>query len=464
LGAGQEKEQKREQWGSKLGFILAASGSAIGLGNIWKFPYITGENGGAAFIIVYLFAIALVGLPVLLSEFLIGKKAQKDAIGSFKELAPGKPWYIAGYMGLASAFMILSFYGVVAGWALSYTFKAVTGQLAGVAPEQLENYFGGFITSTASPIFWQVIFMVLTILIVVGGIKKGIERWSKILMPILVFLILLVIIRSVTLPGAGAGIEFLLKPDFSKLSAASFLIALGHAFFTLSLGMGTMITYGGYLPKGTNLPSAALNVSIADTVIALLAGLAIFPAVFAFGMDAGAGPGLVFITLPAVFQQMPMGSLFATVFFALISIAALTSAISILEVPVAFFKEKFNWSRKKATWIIGGIITVVGVGASLSMGPWSGFTIAGKNFFDQLDWMSANILLPLGGLVIALFVGWGMKLKDALAAADFSENEVVGRIWVSVTKFIAPVLIMLVFLHSLGILDIIISFVKKLVG
>lgn len=447
-----EETKTREQWGSKIGFILAASGSAIGLGNIWKFPYITGENGGAAFIIVYLVAIALVGLPVMLSEFLIGRKAQKDAVNSFKTLAPGKPWYFVGYMGVAAAFMILSFYGVVAGWTLSYTLESISGALMNVAPDALPDHFVGFITGTYMPIIWQIIFMLLTIFIVLGGITKGIERWSKILMPILLLLIVIVIFRSVTLPGAGAGIEFLLKPDFSKLTATSFLIALGHAFFSLSLGMGTMITYGGYLSKKENLPSAALNVSIADTVIALLAGFAIFPAVFAFGMDAAGGPGLVFMTLPAIFQQLPMGSLFSTIFFALLAIAALTSAISILEVPVAFFSEKFKWSRKQTTWTIGIIITLVGMATSLSMGPWSGFTIAGKNFFDQLDFLASYILLPLGGFFIALFVGWGMKLKDAFAAADFTEAGILGKVWINVLKFVAPILIFLVFLNSIGVI------------
>ena len=446
-----EETRTREQWGSKLGFVLAAAGSAIGLGNIWKFPYITGENGGSAFIIVYLIAIALVGFPVMLSEFLIGRKAQKDAVNSFKTLAPNKPWFFTGYMGVAAAFMILSFYGVVAGWTMTYTWEAISGSLLSLNASEFPDHFGALVTAPLKPILWQVAFMVLTVAIVLGGVKKGIERWSKILMPLLLVLLLIVVGRSVTLDGASAGIEYLLKPDFSLLTPTSFLVALGHAFFSLSLGMGTMITYGSYLSKKENLPSAAVNVSIADTLIALLAGFAIFPAVFALGMDAGAGPGLLFMTLPAVFQQLPLGTFFAIIFFGLVVIAALTSAISILEVPVAFFSEKFKWTRTKATVIIGAAITLVGMATSLSMGPWSGFTLFGKNFFDQLDWLSSYILLPLGGLFILLFVGFGMKLKDAFEAADFSLTSKFGKTWMFVLRFVAPALVMLVFLNSLGI-------------
>lgn len=447
-----EEVKKREQWGSKWGFLLAASGSAIGLGNIWKFPYITGENGGSAFIIIYLIAIALIGFPIMLSEFLIGRNTQKDAVNSFKALAPGKYWHLIGWMGVAAAFMILSFYGVVAGWTLSYTLDAATGTLAGLAPGEMGDHFVDLISNPLEPILWQALFMLLTILIVVKGVSKGIERWAKILMPILIVLVVIIAIRSITLPGAGAGIEFLLKPDFSKLTASSFLVAIGHAFFSLSLGMGTMITYGSYLPKDQNLPKAAFSVASMDTIIALLAGFMIFPAVFAFGMQPDAGAGLVFITLPAVFQQMPLGGLFEVLFFSLLAIAALTSAISILEVPVAFFSEKFQWTRKKTTWFIGSLIFLVGAVASLSYGPWGGFTIGGLVFFDQLDFVASYILLPLGGFFIALFVGFVLKSKKALELADLADSKVIGGYWIFTIKYIAPVLIFIVFLNSTGLL------------
>lgn len=453
-------EKTREQWGSKLGFILAASGSAVGLGNIWKFPYITGENGGAAFIIVYLIAIALVGFPIMLAEFTIGRKAQKNAVNSFKELAPGTPWFFTGYMGVASAFMILSFYGVVAGWTLSYIVESISGKLMAISPGALEDHFTGFISNNYTPIIWQTAFMLLTIFIVLGGIAKGIEKWNKILMPTLVVLLVVVAIRSISLPGAGAGIEFLLTPDFSKLNATSLLVALGHAFFSLSLGMGTMITFSSYLPKSTKLPNAAFNVTLADTLIALLAGFAIFPAVFAFNMDPAAGPGLVFITLPAVFQQLPFGQFFSILFFALLAIAALTSAISILEVPVAFFGDKFGWTRKKATWIVGALIYLVGIPASLSMGAWSGFTIGGLTIFDQLDFVASYVLLPLGGFFISLFIAFAMKSKVAIEAADLKEGSSSGKLWIGVLKYIAPILIFFVFLNSTGLLDKIIGMFK----
>ncbi len=457
---GIEQQQQREQWGTRTGFILAAVGSAVGLGNIWKFPYITGQYGGSAFIIVYLICIALIGLPVLLAEIMIGRRTKKDAIGAFQELAPGKPWFITGIFGVAAAFVILSFYGVVAGWTLAYTAKAINGDLLGLTAEDLGNQFGAFISTPLSPVIWQLFFMVLVISIVVGGVSKGIEKWNRVLMPTLAILMVILAIRSVTLNGAGSGIEFLFSPDFSALTATAVIVALGHAFFSLSLGMGTMITYGSYVPTKENLPKAAFGISIADTVIALLAGLAIFPAVFAFGMDPAAGPGLVFITFPAVFAQLPAGQFFLILFFALLVIAALTSAISLLEVPVAYFMRKFSWTRKKATWTIGSIIFFFGIPSSLSMGPWSGFTIFGLGFFDAMDFLGSNILLPLGGLFIALFAGWVMGTKEALQAADLGEGSGLGKAWIVVLRVVAPILILLVLLNVTGILGKIFPFLS----
>ena len=326
---------KRENFSGKLGIIAAAAGSAIGLGNIWKFPYITGVYGGSAFILVYLFCIALIGIPVMLSEFIVGRNAQKNAVGSFKKIAPGTPWFFTGFIGVIAAYVILSFYGIVAGWTLQYVFLAITNQFSGLTPDQIGGNFGAFISKPGLPIFWQVIFMAVTASVVIGGVKKGIERFSKILMPILLVIIIILVFRSVTLKGASKGLEFLLKPDFSKLTVPAILSALGHAFFSLSLGMGTMITYGSYIKKDENLGQTAIQVTIADTLIALLAGFAIFPAVFAFGIEPSAGPGLVFVTLPNVFNQMPFGAFFALLFFVLLAVAALTSSISILECVVA---------------------------------------------------------------------------------------------------------------------------------
>ncbi|HPJ34843.1 MAG TPA: sodium-dependent transporter [Spirochaetota bacterium] len=445
----------RETFGNRFGVVAAAAGSAIGLGNIWKFPYITGVNGGAAFIIVYLLCIAIIGLPVMLSEFVIGRNAKKNAIGSFKKLAPGTPWFLTGWMGVIAAFTILSFYGVVAGWTLEYIFRAVTGFFDGKSAEEIGKAFGSYVSSPVRPVFWQLIFMAMTGYIVYAGVKDGIEKYSKILMPMLLVMIVILDIRALTLPGASKGIDFLFKPDFGALTANGVLMALGHAFFSLSLGMGTMITYASYIKDDENLATSAVQVTIADTVIALLAGLAIFPAVFAFGIEPGAGPGLVFITLPSIFNQLPFGDLFSFIFFLLLAVAALTSSISILECFVAYISEELNLSRHKAA-IIGTVsISIIGVIASLSMGPWSGFTILGKNIFDCLDWVSANLLLPLGGMFIALFIGWfwGRKrLEDELSSNGKFSVSYVG-ILILLCKVISPVAILFVFLHGIGVLD-----------
>lgn len=446
---------KRDSFGSKLGIIAAAAGSAIGLGNIWKFPYIVGENGGAAFILVYLVFIALIGIPLMTSEFVIGRRAKKNAIGSFKELAPNTPWWLAGVTGVLAAFIILSFYLVVAGWVFAYVAKAITGKLITIAPENLGSYFDGLTTSVGEPIFWSFVVMALTAFIVVAGIQKGIEKYSKILMPVLLVLLVVLMGRSLTLEGASKGLEFLFKPDFSQLKMKGVLEALGHAFFSLSLGMGTMITYGSYIGKKQNLSQIALQVSIADTLIALMAGVVIFPAVFAFGFEPEVGPALIFITLPAVFQVMPFGAIFETLFFILIGIATITSTISILEVIVAYFTEEFNIGRKKATIVLSTILFMFSIPNSLSMGKWSGFTIFGKTIFGVSDFVSSNILLPLGGLCVALFIGWAMKPKDIKdELTNEGTIEVKSFNWYLIAnKIVAPVGITLVLLSGLGLLD-----------
>ena len=444
---------QRDSFSSKLGIIAAVAGSAVGLGNIWKFPYITGVYGGGAFVLVYLICIVLIGLPIVLSEFIIGRKAQKNAIGSFKKLAPGTLWFVPGVMGLVAAFMILAFYGVVAGWTLEYLFKAITNAFVGKNPADLEGMFGGFISQIAKPIFWQIAFMSLTCWIVLAGIKGGIEKASKILMPVLLLIIVILDIRAVTLPGAGEGLAFLFKPDFSKLSAEGMLSALGHAFFSLSLGMGTLITYSSYMSKKENLATTAVQVTIADTGIALLAGIAIFPAVFAFGIEPGAGPGLVFITLPNVFQQMPGGYFFCILFFLLLAVAALTSSISILEVVVAYFVEELKLARRAATIMAASAITIMGIPCSLSMGVWSKVKFMDKTFFDWLDFIASNVMLPLGGLLIVAFVGWYLG-REKTESEVTNEGELKAGylpLFMFLSKFVAPVVIAIVFLHGLGL-------------
>lgn len=444
----------RDLFVSKFGVIAAAAGSAVGLGNIWKFPYITGIYGGGAFLFVYLGFIVLIGLPVMLSEFAIGRRSRSNAFGAFKKLAPGSSWKYVGMLGVAAAFMILAFYGVVAGWSIDYIVKALSNSFASKTPGELESLFINFTELPLIPVLYQLFFMVLTMAIVIVGVKDGIEKYAKFLMPLLVVIIIVLGIRAITLNGASEGLKFLFYPDFSKLTAEGVLSALGHAFFSLSLGMGTLITYGSYINDKNNLSKTAVQVTLADTVIAILAGIAIFPAVFAFGIEPGKGPGLVFITLPNVFQQMPGGYFFSILFFLLLTVAALTSSISILEVVVAYFKEELKIKRKTATIISTVLISIVGVFCSLSMGILGDYKLFDLNFFDLLDWISANMLLPLGGLFISLFVGWYLG-KD-LVQNELSKGSLVIKsllnVFIFLVRFIAPAAIAIVFLNGIGVL------------
>lgn len=454
-----KQEPGREQWASRVGFILAAMGSAVGLGNVWRFSYVAGENGGAAFLIVYIAMIILIGLPVVMAEFTIGRKAQSDAVGSFEKLStgvgklgPGQPWKIAGLMGVAAAFMILSFYAVIAGWILYYFMNYLTGKFWTAPEEGYEAFFGGFISNTSFPLLWQAIFMVLTVAIVYVGVKKGIERANKILMPLLGILLIVLSIYGLTLGGASEGLAFLFSPDWSALADPNiYLAALGQAFFSLSLGMGALITYGSYLSDKEKLPGAAASVATLDTLFAIIAGIMIFPAVFAFGIDPASGPGLVFVVMPDVFDSFTGGGIFGLLFFFLLAAAALTSAVSLLEVAVAYFMRKFEWSRRKAAVIIGGIIFLLGIPSSLSNGVWSDFKIIGdRGFLDSVDFIASNIFLPLGGLIIALFMGWGIKKADALRDSDFGHTG-LGLTWLFLLRYLAPIAIVLVFLSSIGL-------------
>lgn len=446
---------KRDGFGSRLGILAAAAGSAIGLGNIWKFPYITGENGGAAFILVYLICIFLIGMPVMLSELVIGRRGQSNAVESFDKIKPGSPWKFTGVLGVGTAFIILSFYATIAGWIFAYITRAITGKLTSIDPSGLEGFFENMIGNNFEPIFWQFIVILVTGLIVTSGIKKGVEKYSKILMPVLLFLLVILAIRSVTLEGAYKGLEFLFKPDFSSLSAKGVLEALGHAFFSLSLGMCTILTYGSYVGKKEKLPSLTWQITLADTFIALLAGVVIFPAVFAYGLNPESGPNLIFITLPTVFHAMPLGGFFQLLFFILIGIAAITSTISLLEVPVAYFTEEFKLPRKKVTILVSLAIFLVGIPSTLSFGALSGATIEGKTYFGIMDFAASNILLPLGGLLISLFVGWVWGTKNAIKEAN-NEGTIkfsLASAYGFATKYLAPIGILLVLLYSTGVLN-----------
>jgi NSS family neurotransmitter:Na+ symporter len=445
----------RDSFTSKFGIIAAAAGSAIGLGNIWRFPYVLGENGGGAFLFIYLAFVLGIGIPVMLSEFIIGRSTQRNPIGAFLKLAPGKPWFLIGIMGVGAAFMILSFYAAVAGWTLEYLYQSVINGFAGKTPAQLDEMFQAFRTGSWRPIIWFLVFMVLTASIVIAGIKNGIEKYTKILMPLLLVILVVLSIRSLTLPGAREGLVFLFKPDFSKITAGTVLEALGQAFFSLSIGMGTLITYGSYVQKNDNLANTAISVSLADTFIAVLAGVAIFPAVFAFGIDPAAEEGLVFITLPNIFQQMVGGYFFSLLFFILLGVAALTSTISVLEVVVAYSVEELKMTRKTATILATGLISILGVLAAGSWGWFRNMTLFGNNVFGLLNFTSANILLPLGGFFIVLFVGWFMGRK-AVRAELSNESSLKARFWLVflfLVRFIAPIAIAIVFMNGVGIIN-----------
>ncbi|SVB89966.1 uncharacterized protein METZ01_LOCUS242820, partial [marine metagenome] len=399
----------RGQWGSRLGFILAASGSAVGLGNIWRFPYVTGENGGAAFVFVYLLCVFLIGLPLLYVELSLGRASQRNPIDAFKVTRPGSPFFLTGFICLAACFVVLTYYGVIAGWTIGYFISQIT---------QTTLEFTEYTANPVSVLPVFAIFIVATVYIVSAGVEKGIEKWSKVLMPLLFFLIFVIIIRSLTLEGASKGLAYYLDPDFSKIDEKVVLMALGQAFFSLSVGWGLMITYGSYIPKTQNIVTSGFWVAIADTGVAILGGLMVFPAVFAFGMDPGSGPGLTFVTLPAVFAEMPAGWIIGAIFFLLLSVAALTSSISMLEVPVSYFVDKDKGSRKVSAILVGIFAFIVGIPSALSNGASSyltNFELFGKTgFMDILDQVFGTLCLIVIALLLSLYVGWVWKPKNAV--------------------------------------------------
>jgi len=444
---------KRDSFGSRMGVIMAAAGSAIGLGNIWRFPYILGENGGGAFLIVYLIIVFAIGIPVMMSELVIGRRSQRNPVGAFKTLAPRKPWYMVGMMGIVAAFMILAFYTAVAGWTLEYIYQTLIGGFVGKSSEELTVMFDSFRSESLRPALWFSVFMLATSGIVLAGVRKGIEKSTKIMMPLLFVILIVMCIKSLTLPGAGKGVEFLFRPDFSRITGNTVLMALGQAFFSLSIGMGTLITYGSYIPKDNKLASTAVQVSMVDLLVAVLAGVAIFPAVFAFGICPSSGEALTFIVLPGIFQQMTGGMIFAFAFFVLLAIAALTSTISVLEVIVAYFSEQLNMNRRTAIIIATASMFILGIAASLSWGLMRDIKLSGLNIFDLFNYTTANILLPLGGLLIVAFLGWyfpGRESKDELSNGGTLRVRYY-RLYRFAIKVLAPLAIALVFLNGLGL-------------
>lgn len=439
--------------------ILASAGSAVGLGNIWRFPYETGNHGGAAFILIYLGCILLLGLPIMIAEFLIGRHSQANTARAYQILAPGTQWRWVGRMGVLAGFLILGYYSVVAGWTLEYIFEAVSNSFAGKTPAEFISSFQNFSSNPWRPALWLTLFLLATHFIIVKGVEKGIEKSSKIMMPTLFIIILVLVGCSVTLPGASRGIEFLLKPDFSKVDGNVFLGAMGQAFFSLSLGMGCLCTYASYFSKDTNLTRTAFSVGIIDTFVAVLAGFIIFPAAFSVGIQPDAGPSLIFITLPNVFQQAFSGIpvlayIFSVMFYVLLALAALTSTISLHEVVTAYLHEEFNFTRGKAARLVTAGCILLGILCSLSLGVTKDFTIFGLGMFDLFDFVTAKLMLPLGGLLISIFTGWYLDKK--LVWSEITNNGTlkvpIYKLIIFILKYVAPIAISVIFINELGLL------------
>lgn len=444
---------QREKWGSRTGFMLAAVASAVGLGNIWRFPYIAGEYGGGAFLLVYLLCIFIIGLPTMIAEFAIGKRGQSDIVGSFKNTARAKPWVIGGWLGVITSFLIVSFYAVICGWVLYYMFSYMTGSIQQVETGGMGEYFEGFIGHDFLPVIWQLIVMAIIMGVLYFGVKKGIELSNKIFMPLLAVVLLILAIFGLTLDGAAEGLAFLFVPDWSALGDPSlYLAAVGQSFFSLSLGMGVMVTYGSYLSKqtGNHLPSTATRVVILDTLFAILVGIIIFTTVFTIGAETDEGPGMVFVVMPEVFNQMAAGGSFiAILFFFLVFIGGLSSAISLAEVSVSFAMRQVNLTRGKAVLIIGALVTALGIPSALSQGgPLSDFLIFDLSFLDFIDTVTDSYFLPIGGLIVVLFVGWGWRTKEALEEADF-KNPAIAKFWLFLVRYFAPIMILIILLANI---------------
>lgn len=450
--------EKRGLWSSRFAFILAATGSAVGLGNIWKFPYVTGENGGGAFVLVYLLCIAAIGLPIMMAEVLIGRRGGRSPVNSLKQIAKQQglnpAWRAVGAIGVIAGFLILSFYSVIGGWAVSYVGSAASGQFTGQSADAIGELFSSLLADPKTLLMWHTLFMALVVLVVAKGVRAGLERAVSILMPALFLLLLAVVGFAMTTGEFGRAVTFLFQPDFSKLTTAGVLVALGHAFFTLSLGMAVMMAYGSYLPKNISIAKTSIAVCVIDTGVALLAGLAIFPIVFANGLEPGAGPGLIFQTLPLAFGQMPMGSLFGTLFFVLLIFAAWTSGISLLEPIVEWLEEQKGMNRIKSALGAGFVCWALGIASILSLNLWSGFAplgwitmLEGKTIFDLLDFFTANIMLPLGGLLVAVFAGWIMSRKAM--EEELALSKPMFNLWYITVRFITPVAVGTVFVYNL---------------
>ena len=450
------QKNDRASFGSRIGAILAAAGSAVGLGNIWRFPYETGNHGGAAFILIYLGCVLVLGLPIMIAEFTVGRRAKASTGKAFGVLAPGTQWKWIGMLGVLAGLLILGYYSVVAGWTLEYIIISLSNGFAGKGPEDFVASFQDFSQDPFRPVLWLLVFLFLTHFVIVKGVKDGIEKSSKIMMPVLFILIVVLAGCSMSLPNAEKGLEFLLKPDFSKVNADVFLGAMGQAFFSLSLGMGCLSTYASYFGPDTNMGKTALSVGAIDTMVAILAGLIIFPAAFSVGIQPDAGPSLIFITLPNVFQQafggIPfLATVFSLMFYVLLALAALTSTISLHEVVTAYLHERFDWSRSRSAIWVTGFCVITGVLSSLSLGVWED-KFFGLSFFDLLDFVTAKLMLPLSGFLVCLFVGW--YLKRSVSYEELTnyglQKAPYYPVYMFIIRYVAPIAIALIFINELG--------------
>jgi NSS family neurotransmitter:Na+ symporter len=444
------------EWSSRMAFILAATGSAVGLGNIWKFPYIAGENGGGAFVLIYLLCVGLIGIPIMMAEVLLGRRGRQSPINTMRILAAesgrSRHWQLLGWAGVIAGFLILSYYSVIAGWAMAYVARAASGAFTNQSPEQIAGIFKSLTSDPEKLLAWHTLFMTMTMVVVARGVRSGLEQAVRYLMPALFLLLIILVGYSMATADFTAGLKFLFKPDFGKLTWHSVLIAMGHAFFTLSLGMGAIMIYGSYLPKHASIARTSIIIAGADTLVALLAGLVIFPIVFAHGLNAGAGPGLVFVTLPIAFGQMPGGALFGSLFFVLLTFAAWTSAISLIEPGVAWLVENHGMNRVSAAVWSGALAWLVGMGTVFSFNLWSSPLAFGRTFFDLLDFLTANIMLPLGGLAIAVFAAWLMSRASTLDELEMGDGKPY-RVWRFLVRYVTPIAVIIIFFNVIGVID-----------
>ena len=450
-------------WSSRLAFVLAATGSAVGLGNIWKFPYIAGEHGGGAFVLVYLVCIAIIGIPIMMAEVMLGRRGRQSPINTMRTLAQeagaDPRWSWLGWAGVAGGFLILSYYSVIAGWALAYVFRAGSGMFTGVTADGVASIFNALVTDPERLLAWHTIFMVMTMIVVARGVRSGLEQAVRYMVPALFVILILLNGYALAEGSYDLGLRFLFDADFSKIDANGILIAMGHAFFTLSLGMGAIMVYGSYLPEHASIARTSITISVLDTLVALLAGMAIFPIVFANGLEPGAGPGLIFQTLPIAFGHMTGGALFGTLFFVLLVFAAWTSAISLIEPAVAWLVENRGMTRVHASVLAGIVTWVFGLLTVFSFNLWADFkpmawleVFRDATLFDLLDYLTANIMLPLGGLFIALFAAWVMKRDDSLEELDMGDGPAY-RLWRFLVRYVTPVAVLIVFLNVTGLVD-----------